>query len=164
VNLALKKIRKLPFFPDWKGLRKAAEDLIRRFDVRPADPALAAGSLSGGNVQKLVIARELSGKPAFVVACYPTMGLDLSASKAVYEALFKHAAEGACVIWISEDLDDLLQYAHRIAVLSRGRIVGLLPASEADRERVGLLMTGHGGEGDRTLARAVSAVAAGAEG
>ncbi|HKP95890.1 MAG TPA: ABC transporter ATP-binding protein [Fibrobacteria bacterium] len=160
VNLALKKIRTLPFFPDWKGLRKAAEDLIRRFDVRPPDPGLAAGSLSGGNVQKLVIARELSGKPAFVVACYPTMGLDLAASKAVYEALFRHAAEGASVIWISEDLDDLLAYAHRIAVLSRGRIVGVLPAAEADRERVGLLMTGHGGEGDKTLARAVSAAMA----
>jgi general nucleoside transport system ATP-binding protein len=157
VNLALKKIRTMPFFPDWKALRATAEDLVKRYDVRPPNPDLAAGSLSGGNVQKLVIARELSGKPAFVVACYPTMGLDLAASKAVYEALFRHAAEGAGVLWISEDLDDLLQYAHRIAVLSRGRIVGMLPAAEADRERIGLLMTGHGGEGDHTLARAVSA-------
>jgi general nucleoside transport system ATP-binding protein len=158
VNLALKKIRTLPFFPDWKALRTSAGELIARFDVRPADPDNSAGALSGGNVQKLVIARELSGKPSFVVACYPTMGLDLNASKAVYEALFRHAADGASVVWISEDLDDLLQYAHRIAVLSRGRIVGLLSAAEADRERVGLLMTGHGGEGDRILARAVSAV------
>jgi ABC-type uncharacterized transport system ATPase subunit len=79
-----------------------------------------------------------------VVACYPAMGLDLSAAKAVYENLFRHASEGACVVWISEDLDDLLAYAHRIAVLSRGRIVGMMPAAEADRERVGLLMTGHG--------------------
>jgi ABC-type uncharacterized transport system ATPase subunit len=157
VNLALKKLRKLPFFPDWKALRRVAQDLIREFDVRPPDPDRNAGDLSGGNIQKLVIARELSGKPAFVVACYPTMGLDLNASKAVYETLFRHAAEGACVIWISEDLDDLLAYAHRIAVLARGRIAGVLPAASADRERVGLLMTGHGGEGDHTLARARAA-------
>ncbi len=157
VNLALKQLRRLPFFPDWKALRKTAEDLIKSFDVRPPNPALNAGSLSGGNVQKLVIARELSGKPAYVVACYPTMGLDLSASKAVYEALFRHAAEGACVVWISEDLDDLLQYAHRIAVLSRGKIVGVLSAGAADRERIGLLMTGHGGEGDKKLAQARAA-------
>ncbi|MBW8887033.1 MAG: ATP-binding cassette domain-containing protein [Fibrobacteres bacterium] len=157
VNLALKQLRKLPFFPDWKALRTSASDLIRRFDVRPTDPSRSAGDLSGGNIQKLVIARELSGKPAFIVACYPTMGLDLSAAKAVYEALFRHAAEGACVIWISEDLDDLLAYAHRIAVLSRGRIAGVLPVAAADRERVGLLMAGHGGEGDWTLARARAA-------
>jgi simple sugar transport system ATP-binding protein len=162
VNLALKRLRKLPFFPDWKAVRASALDLIRRFDVRPPDPARRAGDLSGGNIQKLVIARELSGKPAYIVACYPTMGLDLSAAKSVYETLFRHAAEGACVIWISEDLDDLLAYAHRIAVLSRGRIAGVLPAAAADRERIGLLMAGQGGEGDRTLARARSAATAGA--
>ena len=157
VNLALKRLRALPFFPDWKAVREDAMDLIRRFDVRPPDPSRPAGDLSGGNIQKLVIARELSGKPALIVACYPTMGLDLNAAKAVYENLFRHAAEGACVIWISEDLDDLLAYAHRIAVLCRGRIAGILPASAADRERVGLLMAGHGGEGDHALARARSA-------
>lgn len=157
VNLALKKVRTLPFFPDWKALDGSARDLIQRFDVRPPNPALSAGSLSGGNVQKLVIARELSGSPGLVVACYPTMGLDLTAAKAVYEAMFRHSAQGACVIWISEDLDDLLQYAHRIAVISRGRIVGVMPAADADRERIGLLMTGHGGKGDKVLAQAVSA-------
>lgn len=157
VNLALKTLRRLPFFPDRDVLRAAAQVLIDRFDVRPPDPGRAAAGLSGGNIQKLVVARELGGTPTYVVACYPTMGLDHGASQAVYETLFRRAAEGACVIWISEDLDDLLAYAHRIAVLSRGRIVGILPAADADRERIGLLMTGHAGGGDKTLARAESA-------
>ena len=160
VNLALKALRRLPFFPDRKAMRESARDLIGRFDVRPPDPDRSAAGLSGGNIQKLVVARELGGKPTYVVACYPTMGLDHGASQAVYETLFRRAAEGACVIWISEDLDDLLAYAHRIAVLSRGRIVGLLPVAEADRERIGLLMTGHAGGGDKTLARAEAAASA----
>ena len=162
VNLALKTLRRLPFFPDRKAMRDSARELIGRFDVRPPDPDGAAAGLSGGNIQKLVVARELGGEPAYVVACYPTMGLDHGAAQAVYETLFRRAAAGASVVWISEDLDDLLAYAHRIAVLSRGRIVGLLPAAEADRERIGLLMTGHAGGGDKTLARAEAAAMAGA--
>lgn len=142
-NLLLKRVRDLPFVPDRARLAAQARDLIDRFDIRPADPSRPAGTLSGGNLQKLVAARELAGSPALVVACYPTMGLDLAAAAAVFDALFAHAQRGACVLWIAEDLDDLLRYAHRIAVMVRGRIAGTVLAADATREQLGAWMVGH---------------------
>lgn len=144
LNLALRRLLRLPLFPNWAELDVRAGELMERYDVRPRQPRLASGRLSGGNLQKLVIARELSEQRSFVVACYPTMGLDLHATQAVYDELFFQAAAGAAVLWISEDMDDLLRYAHRIAVLYHGRLAGVLAAGEADRMRLGHLMT-HGG-------------------
>uniref|UniRef100_E6PK96 Putative Monosaccharide-transporting ATPase (ABC-type transport system) n=1 Tax=mine drainage metagenome TaxID=410659 RepID=E6PK96_9ZZZZ len=143
LNLALRGLLRLPLFPRWAKLDTRADELMARYDVRPRQSGLPSGRLSGGNLQKLVIARELSEPRQFVVACYPTMGLDLHATQAVYDELFRQAAAGAAVLWISEDLDDLLRYAHRIAVLYHGRIAGVLAAGEADRVRLGHLMT-HG--------------------
>ncbi len=143
LNLALRGLLRLPLFPRWAKLDARADALMERYDVRPRQSGLASGRLSGGNLQKLVIARELSEPRQFIVACYPTMGLDLHATQAVYDELFRQAAAGAAVLWISEDLDDLLRYAHRIAVLYHGRIAGVLTAGEADRVRLGHLMT-HG--------------------
>jgi general nucleoside transport system ATP-binding protein len=143
VNLMLKRIRDLPFLARPAQFDGDAAGPIAAFDIRPADPRVAAGSLSGGNLQKLVAARELAGSPALIVACYPTMGLDLGAAAAVYEALFAHAREGAAVLWISEDLDDLLQYSHRIAVLHRGRIAGIVDGARATRRQLGAWMVGH---------------------
>jgi len=143
VNLLLRRVRDLAFVPNRAAVSAEANELVKRFDIRPADPALAAATLSGGNLQKLVAARELSGTPALVVACYPTMGLDMAAAAAVYDALFAHALRGASVLWISEDLDDLLRYAHRIAVLYRGRIAGTVDARTATRRQIGAWMVGH---------------------
>ena len=143
INLALRGLLKLPLFPDWRRLSARAMALMETFDVRPRRTEIASGRLSGGNLQKLVIARELSEARQFVVACYPTMGLDLHATQAVYDAMFRQAAAGAAVLWISEDLDDLLRYAHRIAVLYQGRVAGVLSAASADRVQLGHLMT-HG--------------------
>jgi simple sugar transport system ATP-binding protein len=123
--------------------RHDAKAVLVRFDVRPPDPRRQAGTLSGGNLQKLVIARELSvQRPAFL-ACYPTMGLDLNAAAAVYADLQAQAAGGAAVLWISEDLDDLLSIAHRIAVLRSGELVAVLDNhGSLTRDQVGALMTG----------------------
>lgn len=143
LNLALRRLGGMPLFPRWDALELRARELMEQFDVRPRETRLASGRLSGGNLQKLVIARELSETRRFVVACYPTMGLDLQATQAVYDAMFRQAADGAAVLWISEDLDDLLRYAHRIAVLYHGKVVGVLPAAAADRMQIGHLMT-HG--------------------
>lgn len=143
LNLALRRLGGMPLFPRWDALELRAQELMEQFDVRPRESRLASGRLSGGNLQKLVIARELSEPRRFVVACYPTMGLDLQATQAVYDAMFRQAAGGAAVLWISEDLDDLLRYAHRIAVLYHGKVVGVLPAGAADRMQIGHLMT-HG--------------------
>ncbi len=142
VNLSLRCLRSLPWMVDRKHMAKTAADLMERFDVRPPEPGRRAETLSGGNLQKLVAARELSGSPALVVACYPTMGLDVTASAAMYARLFAMAREGCAVLWISEDLDDLLRYAHRIAVLFRGRIAGVCDAGPASRTRIGAWMTG----------------------
>ena len=73
------------------------------------------------------------------------MGLDLIAADAVRQRMFEHAAHGGAVLWMSEDLDDLLQYAHRIAVLFNGRLMGIVPRADASRDRIGRLMAGIGG-------------------
>ncbi|MVS98959.1 ABC transporter ATP-binding protein [Devosia marina] len=118
-------------------------DLLFRFNVNPPDPMKTAGTLSGGNIQKLVSARELGGQRQAVLACYPTMGLDLAAIEMVYAAMFAQAAAGAAVLWISEDLDDLLAGCHRIAVMREGQLVALLDnSSTLTREVVGAHMIG----------------------
>jgi general nucleoside transport system ATP-binding protein len=142
VNLALREIQALPLFPQRSAMSARADALIARFDVRPPRPALPAAALSGGNLQKLVIARELSNAHCLVIACYPTMGLDVFATRAVYRSLFAQAGRGACVVWISEELDDLLAYAHRIAVMHSGRIVGIVARENADRQIIGHWMAG----------------------
>ncbi|SHG25660.1 simple sugar transport system ATP-binding protein [Kaistia soli DSM 19436] len=117
--------------------------LIRRFNIAPSEPTRRAGTLSGGNLQKLVAARELGVPRPAVLACYPTMGLDLGAVGTVYEAMFAQAAAGAAVLWISEDLDDLLARAHRIAVMRGGAIVALVENDGTlTRDRLGAFMTG----------------------
>jgi ABC-type uncharacterized transport system ATPase subunit len=143
LNLALRDIGDFAFFPSRQKIETRARQLIADYDVRPPQPALAASALSGGNLQKLVIARELSGQPRLVIACYPTMGLDVLAAQAVYRELFRHAAQGACVVWISEELDDLMSYAHRIAVIHSGRIAGIVSHDVADRRTLGRWMAGY---------------------
>jgi simple sugar transport system ATP-binding protein len=146
-NLDLRLLRSRPFFESLDRSGRTAA-LLDTYDVRPRNPGLAAGSLSGGNLQKLVIARELSGTPNLIVACYPTMGLDLIAADAVRRRLFDHAASGCAVLWISEDLDDLLQDAHRIVVLFNGRLMGIVPRETASRDHIGRLMAGIGDDRD----------------
>lgn len=143
LNLALRSPRNLGFFPDRKAIIRRARELMTRYDVRPSQPTLAASALSGGNLQKLVIARELSGNVRLVIACYPTMGLDVLATQAVYREMFRQAAEGPCVVWISEELDDLLSYARRIAVIHDGQIMGVVRREDADRQVLGRWMAGH---------------------
>ena len=146
LNLALRHARKLALFPSRREIEARARQLIASYDVRPPQPALAAAALSGGNLQKLVIARELSDRPRLVIACYPTMGLDVLAAQAVYREIFRHANEGACVVWISEELDDLMSYAHRIAVIHDGHIAGIVRRDTADRQTLGRWMAGYAAE------------------
>jgi general nucleoside transport system ATP-binding protein len=141
-NLSLNQIHRMSLFPSWGKQRSRARELIYAFDVQPPNPFQQAAQLSGGNLQKLVIARELSGQPDLIIACYPTMGLDIAATQAVYDVLFRHAERGACIIWISEDLDALLHYSHRIAVLFRGQIAGISSTQAASRHQIGGWMTG----------------------
>lgn len=119
-----------------------AEELATRFDIRGADLDAPVASLSGGNVQKVVLARELSADPRLLIAAQPTRGLDLGAAEATRSLLIEQRDAGRAVFVISEDLDELVRIADRVAVIYEGRIMGTFPAGEADQEEIGLLMAG----------------------
>ncbi|MGB3387669.1 MAG: ABC transporter ATP-binding protein [Pseudaminobacter sp.] len=129
---------------DRKRIRQATAAAIRRFEVLGVrGPHHKAGLLSGGNAQKLVIAREFSGTPPLIIAHSPSRGLDIRASSAVHDHLRAARDQGAGVILISEDLDEVLLMADRIGVMSRGTIVAEFEAP-ADRQEIGKAMIGHG--------------------
>jgi ABC-type uncharacterized transport system ATPase subunit len=142
-NLALEHLREFRRGAqlDERALRRHAEELIARFEIRarPDDPAM---TLSGGNLQKLVLARVLSRDPKAIVVSQPTRGLDVGATEYVHGELLAQRARGAGVLLVSEDLDELLALADRLIVLYEGEIVGELAAAGADPERLGLLMAG----------------------
>jgi ABC-type uncharacterized transport system ATPase subunit len=145
-NLAAKAYRSAPvggrFLVDRRAARRLAEELVRRYDVRGADLDAPAGSLSGGNLQKLLLARELAADPWLLVAAQPTRGLDLGAAQATRRLLIEHRDRGRAVLLISEDLEELFAVCDRIAVIYEGAVTGVFPAAQADVERVGLLMAG----------------------
>ncbi len=126
---------------DRKAMLEHAEHLIREFQIK-ARPTDKAGKLSGGNMQKVILARVLSRQPKVVIAAQPTRGLDIGATEYVRQQLLAQRDRGAAVLLISEDLDEILALSDRIAVIYEGEIVGELPASEATPERLGLLMAG----------------------
>ena len=144
INLALGRLASMPAFPDWPREQESARALMQRFDVRPAEPLQQAGAFSGGNLQKLVLARELADQPDVVIACYPTTGLDVAATHAVHRLLLELSGRGSCVLWFSEDLDELIALAHRIAVMRGGHIAGILQRESATRAALGALMSGSG--------------------
>jgi simple sugar transport system ATP-binding protein len=119
-----------------------AVELIRRYDVRGARPEAPARQLSGGNLQKVVLAREFSGGPKALVVAAPTRGLDVGAIETVHGYLRDAAADGVAVLLVSEDLDELLTLADRIVVMYAGAIVGEVDARAAGVDEIGLLMAG----------------------
>jgi len=119
-----------------------AEQQIRTFDIRCPGPMARAGSLSGGNLQKALLARELAFDPAVLVAAQPTRGLDVGAARFIHEKFLALRTRGCGLVVISEDLEELLALSDRIAVMYEGRIAGVLEAAEASVERIGLLMSG----------------------
>ena len=123
------------------GADVRVEEMIRQFDIRatPTDPV---SSLSGGNTQKVLLARALWRRPKVLVAAQPTRGLDVGAYHYVHEQLDELRDSGAGVLVISEDLDELRSLCDRILVLFRGAITGGLPVAEATSERLGAMMTG----------------------
>ncbi|MCY4378128.1 MAG: heme ABC transporter ATP-binding protein, partial [Spirochaetaceae bacterium] len=114
------------------------------FDVRISDANPLAGDLSGGNLQKFVVGRELDREPAVLVIDQPTWGVDAGAAALIRQVLADMAKDGAAVLVISQDLDEIFEIADRIAVISRGELSATYPAGGVDRERVGLLMAGVG--------------------
>jgi simple sugar transport system ATP-binding protein len=126
---------------DRAAIRAHAHQMIQEYQIK-AVPGDRAQTLSGGNLQKVILARSLHRNPALVVAMNPTRGLDIGATDYVRSRLLEQRARGAAVLLLSDDLDEILALADRIAVIFEGQIVGLLPASEANPERLGLMMSG----------------------
>ncbi len=134
-------------FIDWPATRDFAERVIKSYDVRTPGPMVAARALSGGNLQKFVIGRELSQSPQVVLINQPTWGVDASAAAAIRQAILDRAAEGAAVVVISQDLDDLLEIADNFAVLNGGRLSVPRPVQGLTIDEIGLMMGGaHGME------------------
>ena len=125
-----------------RRMRRRSRELIEEFDVRVAGPQARAGDLSGGNQQKVVLARELSRKPNILICCYATRGLDFAAAAAVRTRVVEASQAGAAVLYASVDLDEILDIADRIIVMHGGEIVGELARGEADAESLGSLMGG----------------------
>ncbi|MAT05484.1 MAG: heme ABC transporter ATP-binding protein [Acidimicrobiaceae bacterium] len=121
--------------------QRAVEDRLARWDVRSAGAAAAVRSLSGGNAQKLVLARELDEVPDLVITCHPTRGLDPGAARTVAERVLDAADDGAAVVWMGAELEEVLAVSHRVIVLSRGRITGTFERP-FDRSAIGLAMGG----------------------
>jgi general nucleoside transport system ATP-binding protein len=125
-----------------RAIREHAAALIKRYDVRGGGPELPARRLSGGNLQKVVLAREFHGSPRVLVVASPTRGLDVAAIETVHRYLREAAADGVGVLLISEDLDEIRALADRIFVIYEGALVGELDARTSTVEEIGLLMAG----------------------
>lgn len=134
-------------FVDWAATRAFAEAIVKDFDVRTPGTHVAARALSGGNLQKFVVGRELSQAPRVIVINQPTWGVDAAAAAAIRQAILDRAADGAAVVVISQDLDELLEVADSFAALNGGRLTAPRPVAGLTIDEIGLMMGGaHGME------------------
>jgi ABC-type uncharacterized transport system ATPase subunit len=131
-------------FIDWRKARAKAQGIIKSYDVRCPSPEISVRLLSGGNMQKLILGRVMTAGPKLVLANQPTRGLDVGAVAYVHEQLLAARRKGAAVLLISEDLDELLALADRIAVIYRGHLSEPVARKTASVQSLGLLMSGHG--------------------
>ena len=145
-NLILKTFKRLPFCHRWflqaTPIHTNATSAIHQFDIRATSPTLKVQHLSGGNQQKVVLARELAGQPDVIIAMQPTRGLDIGATEYVQQALLAERERGAAILYISTELEEILAMSDRIAVLLNGQFVAMLDAKTATRDQIGYLMAG----------------------
>lgn len=145
-NAILKNYRKAPIlkggFIQWSQVKEYTQGLISGFQVKIASKQAPMKLLSGGNLQRFLFARELSLNPKVIVAVYPVRGLDIAAIKAVREVLLEERAKGKAILLVSEELEELLALADRIAVLYQGQIMDTIPGDQASYHELGLLMAG----------------------
>jgi simple sugar transport system ATP-binding protein len=146
-NLALTRYGEPPFAGGFAGIirnfRAIAENAVRlmkEFDIRAPGPKVQAGTLSGGNQQKVVVAREFRHDLKLLVLDQPTRGLDVGSIEFIHKQVIRRRDDGVAVLLISAELDEVLDLSDRVLVMFRGRVVGTFPAAEAQREKVGLLM------------------------
>jgi general nucleoside transport system ATP-binding protein len=142
------ELRRGPFL-DAAAVGELADRLLAAYRVRAPHRSIAAKTLSGGNLQKLLLARALAGDPALLVVHQPTRGLDVAATEEIHGRLLGLRERGVAVLLISEDLDEILALSDRVAVLYEGRLMGVVPAGEVRIEEIGLLMAGVSGAAGR---------------
>jgi ABC-type uncharacterized transport system ATPase subunit len=152
-NLILRDHSKNPFarsgFLNFRAISQQSDALIEQFNVKTPSQDTPVKNLSGGNIQKLLLARELSRKPKVVIAAQPTRGLDVGATEYVHQVLTDQRGEGTAILLISEDLDEILALSDRIIVIYEGVIMGEVITEQANPEDLGLMMAGvrlQGGE------------------
>jgi len=147
-NFILKSFRERRYsnflgFLRFPGIAKHAETLIGDFDIRAGNgPATPVGSMSGGNQQKALIAREIDLSPDLLVVLQPTQGLDVGAIEYIHRRIIEERDKGRAVLLISFELDEILSLCDRVAAISEGQVVGILPIEEADERRIGAMMGG----------------------
>jgi ABC-type uncharacterized transport system ATPase subunit len=145
-NMILREHHKQPFsrtgFLNLRDISSHTDKLITKFHVKTPSRDTLAKNLSGGNIQKVVLAREISRNPRVIIAAQPTRGLDIGATEYVREQLLEQRRKGAAVMLISEDLDEVLALSDRIAVIYEGQVMDIVPRENATSEKLGLLMAG----------------------
>lgn len=129
-------------FLDFARMRKHATDLVNKFSVKTPSLDTPIKNLSGGNIQKLILARELSRQPKVLIASQPTRGVDIGATEYIHQRLLQQREEGTAILLISEDLDEIRVLSDRIAVLYEGRIMGIVERDGATVDQIGLMMAG----------------------
>ena len=127
-----------------EAMHAATRQMMDTFDVRPRDPALLCGNFSGGNQQKLVLARELGRQPRVLLVGQPTRWVDIGAIEFIHGQLRRMRDAGCAVLLVSSELDEILALSDRVIVMNQGRITGELPVSECTETKLGLLMAGGG--------------------
>ncbi|MBT3321025.1 MAG: ABC transporter ATP-binding protein [Anaerolineae bacterium] len=145
-NMVLREHHVPPFaekgFLMLKKIANHSDDLIKKFRVKTPSRETKAGTLSGGNIQKVVLAREISRNPRVLIAAQPTRGLDVGATEYVHEQLLKQRGEGTAIMMISEDLDEVMALSDRIAVICEGELMGIVERADATPQKLGLMMAG----------------------
>ena len=145
-NMILQDYVRAPFskgiFLDFKHIAQHAGTLIKNFRVKTPSQETATKNLSGGNIQKLILARELARQPRLLIAAQPTRGVDIGATEYIHNQLLKYRAEGLATLLISEDLDEVKALSDRIVVLYGGEIMGIVDNDEVTTEELGLMMAG----------------------
>jgi simple sugar transport system ATP-binding protein len=145
-NTIMKSYRQAPISTGWQinftNARERARTLKQKYDILAPSVETMARKLSGGNLQKVILAREISAEPTLMVAVQPTRGLDVGAIEAIQTLLLEQRENGTAVLLISEELEELLALSDRIAVIYDGRIMGIVDADKADINEIGLMMTG----------------------
>ena len=147
-NTIIENYYKRPFsnkgILNYKEIKNFAKELIKEFDIRPTEETRMVGTLSGGNQQKVIIAREVTNDPDLLIAAQPTRGLDVGAIEYVHKSLIAQRDSNKAVFLMSLELDEVMNVSDRIAVIYGGKIVGIIDAKEADENKLGLMMAGGG--------------------